>query len=32
LERLAKLILYGALSTTLLFYNISTHCNRNKEW
>jgi len=31
LERLAKVILYGTLATTVPFYNISTLCNRNKK-
>jgi len=32
LKRLAKIILYGTLATTIPFYNTSTLCNRNKKW
>jgi len=31
LERLAKVILYGTLATTVPFNNISTLCSRNKK-
>jgi len=31
LERLAKVILYGTLATTVPFYNISALCKRNKK-
>jgi len=29
LERLAKVMLFGTLATTVPLYNISTLCNRN---